>query len=168
MVSSYVTIGKGNFSLGDETMKNKIWIGILAVFIISAVSLITVFAYKGDPSVNGPNYNEDVHAQLEAAIETGNYDSWIQIRKDNNLPMNGRMFQVVNKDNFKTFAQMHEAMQSGNTEKADALREELGLGQGMGRQGQRGTRASRYSASSGTGKGMGPSGTGCGSCPMHN
>ena len=117
-------------------MNKKIWIAIVAVFVISAASLIAVMAYQGNPNVKGANYNTDVQAKLEAAIDSGNYDAWIQIRKDNNLPMQGRMFQVINKDNFGKFAEMHNAMLSGDTAKADSIRAELGLGQGMGRNSQ--------------------------------
>jgi hypothetical protein len=117
-------------------MDKKIWIAIVAVFVISAASLIAVMAYKGNPNVQGPNYNADVHEQLESAMDAGDYDAWVQIRKDNNLPMQGRMFQVINKDNFGKYVEMHNAMISGDTEKADEIRTELGLGQGKGRNGQ--------------------------------
>jgi len=120
---------------GENNMNKKIWLAMIVVFVISAASLIVVMAYKGNPDVKGPNYDADVQTKLEAAIDAGNYDAWIQIRKDNNLPMQGRMFQVINKDNFGKFAEMHEAMLSGDTIKADGVRAELGLGQGM-KQGQ--------------------------------
>lgn len=114
----------------EELMKNKT-IGIFAtLFVIGVISLVAVFAYKGDPDAQGPNYDADVHGQLEAAIEAGDYDAWIKIRQDNNLPMYGRMFQVINKDNFDLYRQMHLAMEEGDTQTADDLRAELGLGQG--------------------------------------
>jgi hypothetical protein len=116
---------------GEENMNKKIWIAVVALFVISAASLIAVMAYKGDPNVKGPNYNVDTETKLEAAMDAGDYDAWVQIRKDNNLPMQGRMFQVINKDNFGKYVEMHEAMLSGDTAKADAIRAELGLGQGM-------------------------------------
>lgn len=111
-------------------MKNNILTIFVAVFIIGVISMIGVYAYKGDYSVKGPNYNEDVHEALETAMENGDYDAWVKIRQDNNLPTNGRMFQVINKDNFVRLAEMHEANEAGNADKAAEIRSSLGLGQG--------------------------------------
>ena len=52
----------------------------------------------------------------------------------------GRVTQVVNADNFARFAEAHELAEQGNTEEANKIRAELGLGlhngsgmgQGMG------------------------------------
>ncbi len=124
-------------------MKNKT-IGIFAtLFVISVISLVAVFAYKGDPDVQGPNYDADVHEQLEAAIEAGDYDAWLKIRQDNNLPMYGRMFQVINKENFDLYRQMHLAMEEGDTQTANEIRAELGLGQGM-MQGRKNTNSATH------------------------
>jgi hypothetical protein len=112
-------------------MNNKVIAAFGIVFLVGVVSLIGVLAYRGDQSVKGPNYDTAVQAQLEQAIESKDYDAWIRIRQENNLPMNGRVFQVINKENFARFAEMHEAMQSGDTAGADSIRSELGLGQGM-------------------------------------
>jgi hypothetical protein len=109
-------------------MANKILAIFVVVFVIGVISLIGVYAYKGNLSVNGPNYSEAVHEQMEAAIDAGDYDAWVQIRQENNLPMNGRMFQAINKDNFAKYAEMHDAMLSGDIDTANAIRSELGLG----------------------------------------
>jgi hypothetical protein len=106
------------------------------VFVVSVAALIgLVSAYRGDPAVQGPNYDAEVHEQLEAAIEAGDYAAWLQIRQDNNLPNKGRMFQVINEDNFDRYAELHVANLAGDTAKADAIRAELGLGQGMMKRG---------------------------------
>ncbi|MFA6073630.1 MAG: hypothetical protein WC758_05945 [Candidatus Woesearchaeota archaeon] len=128
-------------------MKNKLMVGILAVFIVSALAFTGLtYAYKGNTQTTGPNYNEDVHEQLENAMDVGDYDAWIKIRQDNNLPMNGRMFQVVNKANFAKYVEMHDANEAENYVRAEEIRTELGLGQGMQ-----------------SGKGMNSKGTGTGS-----
>lgn len=112
-------------------MANKIMYWLVTMLVVGVVAFAaTTYAYKGDPSVKGPNYNPDVEAQLRAAIEAGDYDSWIKIRQDNNLPMQGKMFSVVNKDNFAKYAQMHKANLAGDYETALAIKAELGLGQG--------------------------------------
>jgi hypothetical protein len=160
---------------GEAKMKNKILIGLFAFFLISIVAFAGItYAYKGDANVKGPNYTEDVHEQMEAAMDAGDYDAWVQIRQDNNLPMTGRMFQTVNKDNFGKYVQMHNAMESGDTETADAIRAELGLGLGMQRQGtgQGLGSGNRQGAGQkmGSGQGLGTNaGThNCGSCPLNN
>ncbi len=155
-------------------MKNKMLMGIFVLFLVSIVAFAGItYAYKGNANVQGPNYNEEVHEQLEAAIEAGDYDAWLQIRKDNNLPMRGKIFQVINEDNFDKYAAMHEAMESGDTETADAIRAELGLGQGMMNKGNNAVQTTRQGIKQGagvkSGSGMGlNSGThNCGSCPYN-
>ncbi|MBU0757788.1 MAG: hypothetical protein KKF44_06980 [Nanoarchaeota archaeon] len=117
---------------------NRILFALLAVMSISLVSY-SAFAYMGNHEgtiEDRPYYSEEVHDELEAAIEARDYDLWISIREENDLPMNGRIFSVIDETNFAAYADMHEAMEDGDTETADALRAELGLGQG--RMGQKG------------------------------
>jgi hypothetical protein len=117
-------------------MKNQMVWGLFALFVVSIVALAGIaYAYRGNPSEKGPNYDAEVHEQLEAAIDAGDYDAWIRIRQDNNLPMNGRLFQVINKDNFDKYTELHDANLAGDTVKADAIKAELGLGQGMMKRG---------------------------------
>ncbi len=119
----------------SEKMNKNLLLGILAIFVISIASLGAVLAYRGNADVQGSNYDADVHEQLEAAMDAGDYDAWIQIREDNDLPMRGRMFQVITEDNFGKYVELHEANLAGDTEKADAIKAELGLGQGMQKHG---------------------------------
>ncbi len=115
-----------------NNISSKLMWSFLALFVISAITLAGVtYAYRGDPNVKGPNYDAAVHEQLEAAIEAGDYDTWLKIRQDNNLPMQGRMFQVINKDNFAKYTELHDANIAGDTTTANTIRAELGLGQGM-------------------------------------
>lgn len=132
-------------------MNKNLLLGMLAIFVISVASLGAVWAYRGNPQVQGPNYDADVHEQLEAAIEAGDYDAWVQTREDNNLPMRGRMFQVINADNFDKYVELHEANEAGDTEKADAIKAELGLGQGMQKHGNT---QGKGMQNTGTGQGM--------------
>lgn len=94
----------------------------------------TAVAYKGDPTVKGPNYTEERHEAMEKAFETKDYNAWKSLMQGN-----GRVTQVINQDNFAKFAQAHELAEAGKTQEAAAIRTELGLGlhngsgQGMGR-----------------------------------
>lgn len=128
---------------------NKTIVGaFVVILVIGIVSLASVIAYQGSPVTKGPHYDGAVHEQLEAAMTAGDYDAWLRIRQENNLPMKGRVFQVINKDNFDRYVALHNANLAGDSATADAIRAELGLGQGM---------------HSGKGSGsVGCDGTGCG------
>lgn len=108
---------------------NKILMAVLAVFAISLMSFSAI-AYRGNTGEVGPNYNEDVHEQLQAALVAEDYDLWMSIREENNLPMQGKMFSVINEDNFDKFVELHNAKFAGDTDTVDEIRAELGLGQG--------------------------------------
>ncbi len=111
---------------------NKIIIALMALLVVGLITTGAVSAYRGNTEVQGPNFDPEVHEALEGAIESGDYDAWIQIREQNNLPIMGRMFSVITEANFELFAQMHEAHESGDIETANAIRTELGLGLGKG------------------------------------
>jgi hypothetical protein len=85
--------------------------------------------------------------------------------------MNGKIFQVINADNFDKYTELHNAMQSGDYDTANAIRADLGLGQGMMKRGNSGNVAGQGSgqgrmSGQGSGKSAGQSGSGLrdGSC----
>lgn len=107
-------------------------------------------AYKGDPTVKGPNYTEDRHEEMLKAFENNDYNAW-----KNLMGGRGRVSQLINEENFPRFAEAHRLTLEGKTEEAAKIREELGLG-----------------LQNGSGKGMGgcggSQGTGsCQGCPMN-
>jgi len=73
--------------------------------------------------VQGPNYSVDRHEAMEEAFENNDYEAW-----KNLMVGNGRVMQVVNKDNFSKFAEAHELAEQGNTVEAQKIRQDLGLG----------------------------------------
>ncbi len=92
-----------------------------------------VSAYRGDMSVQGPNYGEERHELMQEAFENNDYNSWKELMiQDGRHP---RVVNVITEDNFAQFAEIHNAKLSGDYEKVKELRAELGLGQGM-RQGK--------------------------------
>jgi len=112
-------------------MNGKIIGMFVALAIVSMIALAGIAIGKNTlPLEQRPHYNAVVHEQLEDAMDAGDYAAWLRIRQENNLPMHGKMFQVVNEENFATFVRMHEANLAGDTTTADALRQELGLGAG--------------------------------------
>ncbi len=63
------------------------------------------------------------HSAIEDAINNGDYEEW-----SNLMDGRGRISDVVTEDNFDTFVAMYEAVEEGDYEKAQELREDLGLG----------------------------------------
>lgn len=96
--------------------------GALLAGIVSGNAL----AYKGDPTVKGPNYTPERHEAMEQAFESNDYNAWKQLMEQN--AHRGRVLDVVNESNFAKFAQVHQLMEEGRTAEAQALRQELGLG----------------------------------------
>ncbi|KKQ24460.1 MAG: hypothetical protein US38_C0004G0001 [Candidatus Roizmanbacteria bacterium GW2011_GWC1_37_12] len=82
-----------------------------------------VDAYRGDPAIKGPYYSEERHAAMEKAFESNDYNAW-----KNLMNGKGRVPQVVNKDNFSKFAQIHKLVEQGKTAEANKIKAELGLG----------------------------------------
>ena len=107
---------------------NKAFVSLGVFGIITLLGLSMVFAYQGDPSVQGPNYSEDRHEAMEQAFETLDYDAWVTLMEETGR--HPRVLDIVTSENFEIFAEIHEAMEDGNIELAQELRAELGLGQG--------------------------------------
>jgi hypothetical protein len=116
--------------------KTSILLGLTALVIGGAIfAPQAVLAYRGDPTVKGPNYTEERHTAMEKAFETKDYNAWKTL-----MDGRGRATQVVNAQNFTKFAEAHELAEQGKTAEANKIRAELGLGlqngsgmgQGMG------------------------------------
>jgi hypothetical protein len=101
--------------------------GIVSLLLIMLIG--SVMAYQGNPKIQGPNYSIERHDAMINAFENNDYDAWQALMTENGR--NPRVLEVVNKENFSTFVEMHNAMISGDTDKANELRAELGLGQGQ-------------------------------------
>jgi hypothetical protein len=105
--------------------RNKIiGLGALALVLgISGVMAGTVDAYRGDPSIKGPNYTAERHIAMEKAFESNDYTAWKKL-----MTNNGKVTEIINKDNFAKFAQAHELAEKGDLTGAKKIRQELGLG----------------------------------------
>lgn len=112
-------------------MKKTAIFGLLALMVVGMVfSTSLVSAYRGDYSVEGPNYNEERHELMENAFDTLDYNAWYELMtEDGRHP---RVVDVVTESNFETFVQAHDAGKSGDLETASSLRDELGLNNGKG------------------------------------
>ncbi len=106
-------------------MKNKILTLGATALVLGGLFIIpsTISAYKGDPSIEGPDCTEERHQKMEQAFESGDYQAW-----SNLMQGKGRVIQVVNEDNFAQFAEAHRLVEEGKMDEAKQIREELGLG----------------------------------------
>ena len=98
----------------------------LAIVAVTVATTGSVFAYQGDPSAHGPNYTPERHEAMEKIFENGDYDAWAK-----QMEGKGRVTEMITKDNFSKFAQMHELAEKGDMEGAQKIMEELGLGHRM-------------------------------------
>jgi hypothetical protein len=106
---------------------NKKILGLAGVVALAAGVLAVlpgaVFASYRDPAAKGPNYTAERHDALEKAFDTNDFDAWQKL-----MTGRGRVTQVVTRDNFATFAKIHQLTDEGKTAEAEKLRTELGLG----------------------------------------
>ncbi len=103
-----------------NTKKIVLGLGMLAVVLGVAGS---VSAYKGDPTVKGPNYSLERHKAMEKAFETNDYNAWKAL-----MTNGGRVTQVVNSQNFAKFAEAYKLAEKGDIAGAQKIRQDLGLG----------------------------------------
>ena len=106
-------------------MKNttKLFGGACALAIAAVAVASPSLAYRGDPSVQGPDCSDERHAIMEEAFQSNNYEAWKELMNGK-----GRVTQVVNADNFASFAEAHKLAEEGNLEEAKTIRAEIGLG----------------------------------------
>ena len=104
-----------------RTNKALMGFGILGVFALLGISM--VFAYQGDPNVQGPNHSEERHEAMQEAFDSLNYQDWYNLMtEDGRHP---RIVDVITAENFDEFV---EARNDGNLKE---FRESLGLGLGQ-------------------------------------
>ena len=122
--------------------KTGIAISALALFLVGLFALSgQATAYRGDHSVQGPNYSIERHQAIIQAFENNDYNAWKEQMRDR-----GRVTQIINQENFARFAEAHKLAQEGKLDEARQVRQELGLGlrNGSG-YGRRGNGMGRYS-----------------------
>lgn len=110
-----------------------------AILGISALAVTGLFiastkayAYRGDPTVQGPYHTDERHTAMTEAFENNDYNAWKEL-----MDGKGRVTEVITEENFARFAEAHRLAQEGNMEEARQIRQELGLQNGnMHRGGQ--------------------------------
>jgi len=109
-------------------MKNKT-LGIFAVLAVSLFAVSMVFAYQGDPGVQGPNYSEERHEEMQEAFEGLDYQAWYDLMtEDGRHP---KIVGVITEDNFDEFVEARNAAHNGNLGALKEFKGSLGLGLGQ-------------------------------------
>lgn len=107
--------------------KTLLIISGLTLGIVTVLTLNSkVLAYRGDASVQGPNYSAERHEQMTSALDSNDYQAWYELMQNR-----GRIAQVVTPENFEKFVEMHRLRTEGDLEGANVIRAELGLGQAL-------------------------------------
>jgi Spy/CpxP family protein refolding chaperone len=135
-------------------MNKSIALGVLSLAILGVGAYgVSAFAAQGQNRTAGqfgPNYTPERHEQMQKAFENNDYNAW------KSQMGNMGATRVVTEQNFSRFAEMHKLMLEGKTTEANAIRTELGLGQGGGKGmmgGQRGqNRGGNFVDANGDGK----------------
>lgn len=108
---------------------------LLALGVFIALSSTHALAYRGDPSVKGPNYSTERHAKMLKLMDTTvdantlklNYAEWKKLMA--NKPV---LQKIDTLEDFKLFLEMRKLKLQGKSNEAAKLREKLGLSLGMG------------------------------------
>jgi len=127
--------------------RNKILVGSL---ILAGMTSVGIYAMASADEANnrGRNYSPERHERMERAFENNNYEDWKTEMEKNTRK--GRVMDVVNKENFSKFAQMHKLREEGKSDEANKIRTELGLRANAGERGGHG-----YGKGEGKGNGEG-------------
>ena len=128
-----------------RTNKALMSFGILGVFALLGMSM--VFAYQGDPNVQGPNFSEERHEAMQEAFDSLDYQDWYNLMTENDRHQ--RIVDVITAENFGEFV---EARNDGTLKE---FRESLGLGLGQMKHGNGEALGKGYGG--GQGKGLGKS-----------
>ncbi len=106
------------------------WKKIGALGLIGLIGLAGLgYAYQGTPGVPGPNctVDEEIRTSLQNAIDSGDYATFQQLKDEYNIAK-GKIWSIIDTpEEFALFSQLHNAVISGDIDKAMEIREELGL-----------------------------------------
>ena len=114
--------------------------------LTSAIALSAIIATFGVTAFTNAHFggfglDSEQRDALKTAVEEGDYNSWKEIHET--LP---KVADLITENNFDQYSEMHNLIQEGNFEEADAIREKLGLpekGHGRSRGAMQGMREGR-------------------------
>jgi len=104
--------------------KTTLGLGALALVLgVTAFSTGSALAYRGDPTVKGPNYSVERHTAMLKAFENKDYIAWKNLMQNRGIAT-----KVITEANFAKFVEAHNLALQGKTVEAQKIRQELGLG----------------------------------------
>lgn len=124
--------------------KTLLTLAILGLVLTAGIATTSAFSGLGNGNgdvtgtgdgnfANRAKPDSAQHEAIEEALEAGDYETWSELI--GNHPMSGQ----ITAENFDQLVQMHELMQAGDREGAQAIVDELGLqGPGPGGRGGHG------------------------------
>lgn len=124
---------------------------------IGLILILSALAANAADSTAVGNTRDDHRARMVKAIEARDYDAWKAERDA--WGGRGQAGQNVTRENFESFARLHEAVKAGRTDEAAVLRQQLGLGPRAGMAAGNG-KGGKQGRGNGNGAGMG-NGQGC-------
>ena len=108
---------------------NKKTLGIFGVLAISLFAVSMVFAYQGDPNVQGPNHSEERHDAMQESLDNLDYQAWYDLMtEDGRYP---KILDVITEDNFDEFVEARQEALDGNSDALKEFKASLGLGLGQ-------------------------------------
>ncbi|MBT3538753.1 hypothetical protein HOF40_03190 [Candidatus Parcubacteria bacterium] len=113
----------------------------LAVLVVGAMSASAAQGQRGEGEMGqrGEKASPEHRAEMQEIMDSGDYNTWaesVRTHAAEDGRDNPRVLENVTADNFNKFIEMHEAMQSGDRDSAQLIREELGMN-GFGKKGNR-------------------------------
>lgn len=124
-------------------MRNKLMMSGLMALVLGLGVSGTALAYQGDFSKKGPNYTPEFESKITEVMTNTDYDGWKDLMEEK--VGNGRVTEVITKDNFPKFVEAWKLAHEGKIKEANVIRKELSLrtrdshnaslneGHGMGR-----------------------------------
>lgn len=115
---------------------SKKFLGLLALVIgiTATVGVTQALAYKGDYGTYGPNHTEEREANMATVMAEKDYEGWVSLMtEDGRNP--GVLNKVDTQEEFDKFAEAYQLAKDGKVDEANAIRSELGLGNGQGSRG---------------------------------
>lgn len=104
--------------------------------LTSIIALSAIVATFGIAAYTNANFtyfglNQEQREAMEQAVEDGDYNTWKSIQDSKT-----KITDIITKENFAKFSEMHNLIQAGKIDEANVLSDELGLptrGRRMGR-----------------------------------
>jgi len=113
-----------NKKISNKTLMS---LGIFGVMAILGMSM--VFAYQGNPNIQGPNFSEERHEAMQDAFDNLDYDAWVVLMTENDR--HPRIVDVITEENFSEFIEARNSALNGNSGALKEFKESLGLGLGQ-------------------------------------